>query len=160
MVPEIREAQLVSWMKTPKTAMAVITDIGEEKDIHPKKKEPVGKRLALAAQAVAHGEDVVFSGPVFRVMTVHGNRAIVEFSHAGSGLVAAEGGLKDFTIAAADSTNFVPAQAVIERGRVVVTSPDIAAPGAVRYGWTNWFVGSLFNREGLPATPFRSDRPR
>ena len=160
MVPEIREAQLVSWMKTPKTAMAVITDVGEEKDIHPKKKEPVGKRLALAAQAVAYGEDVVYSGPVFRVMTVHGNRAIVEFSHVGSGLAAAEGGLKDFTLAAAGSTNFVPAQAVIEGGRVVVTSPEVAVPGAVRYGWSNWFVGSLFNREGLPATPFRTDRPR
>ncbi len=160
MVPEIREAQLVSWMKTPKTAMAVITDVGEETDIHPKKKEPVAKRLALAAQAVAHGEKVVYCGPVFRVMTVHGNRAVVEFSHTGSGLVAAEGGLKDFTIAAAGSTNFVPAQAVVESGRVVVTSPDIAVPGAVRYGWTNWFVGSLFNKEGLPATPFRTDRPR
>ncbi|MBU4461410.1 MAG: sialate O-acetylesterase, partial [Verrucomicrobia bacterium] len=160
MVPEIREAQLVSWQTTPNTAMAVITDVGEEKDIHPVKKVPVGARLALAARALAHGEKVVYSGPVFRAMSVQGNRAILEFAHTGSGLVAAEGGLKDFTVAPAGSTNFVPAQAVIESGRVVVTSPGVAAPGVVRYGWSNWFVGSLFNKEGLPATPFRTDRPR
>lgn len=160
MVPEIREAQLVAWQTTPKTAMAVLADVGEEKDIHPAKKEPVGARLALAARAVAHGENVVYSGPAFRVMTVHGNRAILEFAHTGSGLVAAEGGLKDFTVAPAGSTNFVPALAVIGNGRVVVASPDVAAPGAVRYGWSNWFVGSLFNKEGLPATPFRTDRPK
>lgn len=160
MVPEIREAQLVSWQTTPNTAMAVITDVGEEKDIHPVKKAPVGARLALGARALAYGEKIVYSGPVFRAMTVQGNRAVLEFAHTGSGLVAAEGGLKDFTIAPPGSTNFVPAQAVIENGRVVVTSPDVAAPGAVRYGWSNWFVGSLSNKEGLPATPFRTDRPK
>ncbi|OQW97535.1 MAG: hypothetical protein BWK77_01480 [Verrucomicrobia bacterium A1] len=136
------------------------SNVGEEKDIHPVKKVPVGARFALAARALAHGEKVVYSGPVFRTMSVQGNRAILEFAHTGSGLVAAEGGLKDFTVAPAGSTNFVPAQAVIESGRVVVTSPDVAAPGAVRYGWSNWFVGSLFNKEGLPATPFRTDRPQ
>lgn len=158
MAPEIREAQLVAWETTPKTAMAVITDIGEEKDIHPVRKQQVGARLALAARAVAHGEKIEYSGPVFRGMNVQGNRAILEFSHAGSGLVAAAGGLTDFTVAPAGSTNFVPARAVIERGCVIVSSPEVAAPGAVRYGWSNWFVGSLFNKEGLPATPFRTDR--
>ena len=159
MVPEIREAQLVSWEKTPKTAMAVITDVGEETDIHPKKKQPVGERLALAARAIAYGERLEYSGPVFRSMKVSGNRAVLEFDHVGGGLAAAEGGLQDFTIAPAGSTNFVPATASIEGKRIVVSSPEVPVPGAVRYGWATWFVGSLFNKEGLPATPFRTDRP-
>lgn len=158
MVPDIREAQLAAWKTTPNTAMVVITDVGDETDIHPRKKEPVGRRLALAARAVAYGEKIVYAGPVFRAMTVHGNRAVLEFDHAGSGLAAAEGGLTNFVVASLGSTNFVPAQAVIEGDRVVVTSPEDMPPRAVRYGWSNWFVGSLFNKEGLPATPFRSDR--
>ncbi len=159
MGPEIREAQLVSWQKTPKTAMTVITDVGEQMDIHPKKKAPVGARLALAARALAYGEDVVYSGPVFKGMRTEAGKAILEFDHAGGGLVAAEGGLKDFVIAGADG-KFVAAQAAIDGARVVVSSPEVAEPKAVRYGWLNYFVGSLFNREGLPATPFRTDRPQ
>ncbi|MDZ4199876.1 MAG: sialate O-acetylesterase [Kiritimatiellia bacterium] len=158
MGPAIREAQLVAWQNTPGTMMVVTADVGEEADIHPRKKEPVGARLARAARAVAYGEDIVYSGPVYRALRVEGNRVSLEFDHIGSGLTAAEGGLQDFEIAASGTTNFVPAIAVIEGDRVIVQSPDVAAPGAVRYAWKNWFVGSLFNQEGLPATPFRTDR--
>src|SRR5439155_2830092 len=85
---ELREAQLLTNLHVPKTAMAVITDVGEERDIHPKKKEPVGARLALAAQALAYSEDIVYSGPVFKSMKVQEDKAIISFDHAGSGLEA------------------------------------------------------------------------
>jgi sialate O-acetylesterase len=156
MKPEIREAQLMSWQKVPRTAMAVITDVGEEKDIHPRKKEPVGARLALAARAVAYGEKIEFSGPVFQSMLVESNRAVLSFTHTGGGLVAQGGDLKGFTIAGEDHS-FVPATATIEGAKVVVTGPAVANPAAVRYGWANTPDVNLFNKEGLPATPFRTD---
>ena len=159
MTPELREAQLYSWQTTPKTAMAVITDVGEATDIHPKKKEPVGARLALAARTLAYGEKIEYSGPVYAGMKTDGDRAILSFAHVGGGLVAQDGALKGFTIAAAGTTNFVPAEAAIEGATVVVRSPQMEKPGAVRYGWANVPDVNLFNREGLPATPFRTDAP-
>ena len=81
MTPEIREAQLLSWQKVPRTGMAVITDVGNETDIHPTQKEPVGARLALAARAIAYGEKIEYSGPVYKSMKVKGSRAILSFSH-------------------------------------------------------------------------------
>jgi sialate O-acetylesterase len=156
MKPEIREAQLLSWQKVPRTAMVVITDIGDVTDIHPTKKEPVGARLALAARAIAYGENIEYSGPVFASMKVESNRAILSFTHIGSGLVAQGGELKGFTIAGADGT-FVPAKAAIDGDSVVVSSPEVATPVAVRYGWANAPDVNLFNKEGLPATPFRTD---
>jgi sialate O-acetylesterase len=156
MKPEIREAQLVSWQKVPRTAMAVITDIGNEKDIHPTQKEPVGARLALAARAIAYGEKIEYSGPVFASMKIEGERAILSFTHIGGGLMAKDGELKGFTIAGADGT-FAAAKAVVEGDKVVVSSPEVPKPVAVRYGWANTPDVNLFNKEGLPATPFRTD---
>jgi sialate O-acetylesterase len=156
MTPEIREAQLLSWQKVPRTAMAVITDIGNETDIHPTQKEPVGGRLALAARAVAYGEKITYSGPVYASMKVKGDQAVLLFKHLGSGLLAKGGDLKGFTIAGADG-NFTSATATIEGDKVIVSSPAVAKPVAVRYGWASTPDVNLFNKEGLPATPFRTD---
>jgi sialate O-acetylesterase len=155
MSPEIREAQLHTWQKVPKTAMTVTVDVGEATDIHPKKKEPVGHRLALAARAIAYGEKIEYSGPVFEKMSVEGDRAILSFSHVGSGLVAKDGVLKGFTISA-DNKVFVPANTCIKGDKVEVSGKEISKPVAVRYGWDNVPDVSLFNKEGLPATPFRT----
>jgi sialate O-acetylesterase len=156
MTPEIREAQLISWQKTPHTAMAVITDYGEATDIHPKQKEPVGARLALAARALVYGERIEYSGPVYKCMNLQGNKVILTFTHVGGGLVAKDGPLKGFTMAGADK-NFVPADAQIDGNTVVVSSSAVAKPVAVRYGWSNVPDINLFNKNGLPATPFRTD---
>jgi sialate O-acetylesterase len=156
MTPEIREAQLLTWQKVPRTAMVVIADVGEENNIHPKQKEPVGARLALAARAIAYGEKIEYSGPVYDSMKVEGSCAILSFTHIGRGLVAKGGELKGFTIARKDGI-FVSATAEIMEEKVVVSSPLVAEPIAVRYGWANAPDINLFNQEGLPATPFRSD---
>jgi sialate O-acetylesterase len=156
MSPEIREAQLISWQKTPKTAMVVITDYGDAGNIHPKHKEPVGVRLALAARAIAYGEKIEYSGPVYQSMKINGDKAILNFTHVGSGLEAKGGELKGFTIAGGDK-KFVDAKARIDGDTVVVSSEGVAHPVAVRYGWANVPDVNLFNKEGLPATPFRSD---
>ncbi|MEI8309939.1 MAG: sialate O-acetylesterase [Verrucomicrobiota bacterium] len=156
MSPEIREAQLLSWQKTPATAMAVTTDVGSATDIHPKQKEPVGARLALAARALAYGEKIEYSGPIFDTMKVAGNRATLTFKHTGTGLVAKDGELKGFTIAGADK-KFVPAKAVIEGKTIIVSAEEVTAPVAVRFGWNNVPDVNLYNKEGLPASPFRSD---
>jgi sialate O-acetylesterase len=156
MTPEIREAQLLSWQKTRNTAMAVTIDCGDAKDIHPANKEPVGARLALAARALAYGEEIEFSGPVFDSMRTKGTNAILRFTHHGGGLVARDGALKGFTIAGADKV-FHPAKAEIAGDTVVVASPEVPEPIAVRYGWANVPEGNLFNQAGLPATPFRTD---
>jgi len=156
MTPEIREAQLLTWQKVPRTSMAVITDYGNETNIHPTQKEPVGARLALAARAIAYGEKVEYSGPVYSSMKVEGDRAVLSFTHLGGGLAAKEGELKGFTIAGADG-NFVAAKAEIAGDKVMVSSPSVAKPVAVRYGWASTPDVNLFNKEGLPATPFRTD---
>ena len=156
MPPEIREAQLLSWQRVPRTAMAVITDVGNETDIHPTQKEPVGARLALAARAIAYGETIPYSGPVYDSMKVEGNRAVLSFTHVGNGLVAKGGDLKGFAIAG-ENGHFTSATATIEGDKVVVSNPAVAKPVAVRYGWANTPDVNLFNKEGLPATPFRTD---
>lgn len=157
MTPEIREAQLWSWQTVPRTAMAVITDVGDETDIHPTRKEPVGSRLALAARAIAYGEKLEYSGPVYRSMKIKSGKAILSFKHTGSGLVAKDGALKGFTIAGTDG-NFTPATARIEGNKVIVESAWVPVPRAVRYGWAATPDVNLFNQEGLPATPFRTDQ--
>ncbi len=152
---ELREAQLMT-LKLPKTGMAVITDVGEEKDIHPKKKQPVGERLALAARAVAYGEKIEYSGPVYSAMKVKGSSIELSFNHVGGGLIAKDGKLTGFTIAGADQ-KFVPAEAEIKGNKIIVSSSSVAQPVAVRFGWENWPVLNLWNKAGLPATPFRTD---
>jgi sialate O-acetylesterase len=156
MTPEIREAQLLTWQRVPRTAMAVITDVGEENNIHPTQKEPVGARLALAARAIAYGEKIEYSGPVYDSMKVKDNLAVIGFSHIGGGLVVKGAELKGFTIAGEDG-KFVNATAKIDGQKVMVFSPLVAKPVAVRYGWANAPDINLFNAQGLPATPFRTD---
>lgn len=156
MPPEIREAQLMSLRRSVNTAMTVTTDCGDAADIHPADKEPVGSRLALAARALAYGQGVEYSGPLFQGAKVEGDTVILSFSHAGMGLVSKGGPLKGFVIAGSDK-NFVPAKAEIRGDKVVVSSPEVPAPVAVRYGWENAPEVNLFNRAGLPASPFRTD---
>jgi sialate O-acetylesterase len=156
MTPEIREAQFLTWKKTPNTAMAVTVDVGEAENIHPTKKEPVGARLALAARALVYGEKIEYSGPEYDSLKIDKNRAVLSFKHTGSGLVAKDGSLKGFTIAGKDK-NFVPAKAEIQDDTVVVTSEQVPVPVAVRYGWSNVPDVNLWNKEGLPASPFRTD---
>jgi sialate O-acetylesterase len=156
--PAFRESQHRIWQKTPHTAMVVTTDVGDAANIHPTRKRPVGERLALAARALAYGEQVEYSGPVFESMKIDRDRAVILFSHLGSGLMAKGDVLKGFTIAGKDG-KFIPASAGIEGSSVVVTSEKIAMPVAVRYGWAMMPDGNLFNHEGLPAAPFRTDAP-
>ena len=154
----IREAQLKTLSQV-NTGMAVTIDIGEWNDIHPLDKKDVGKRLALSAQKVAYGDETVaYSGPIYKSMNIDGNKIILTFTNIGSGLIAKGGGeLKYFAIAGADK-HFVWAKAKIENNKVVVWNDEIANPVAVRYAWANNPEGAnLFNKEGLPASPFRTD---
>ena len=155
---ELREAQLLATQVLPKVGLAVITDVGEKDAIHPKKKEPVGARLALAARALAYGEKLEFSGPIFRSMKVADGKMILSFDHVGKGLEARDGGLKGFSICGSDK-KFVWAKAEIAGDTVVVSSPEVPAPIAVRYGWADFPVVNLWNKDGLPASPFRTDDP-
>src|SRR5260370_20334203 len=152
----MREIQRLTSLKVQTTAMAVITDAGDEKDIHPKKKEPAGARLALAARAIAYGEKIEYEGPVYQSIKVEDGKAVLSFTHVGAGLEAKDGKLTGFTVAGADG-NFVNAHAPIQGDTIVVSSPNIARPAAVRYGWANFAEGNLWNKSGLPASPFRTD---
>ncbi len=154
--PEIREAQLLTLSKSKNTAMTVTTDVGNAGDIHPNQKEPVGQRLALAARALAYDEKIEYSGPLYASMAAQGNKITISFTHTGGGLVAKDGELKGFTIAAANG-KFVPAKAEIKGSTVVVTGEGVTEPKAVRYGWANVPDVNLYNKEGIPASPFRSD---
>lgn len=156
MPPEIREAQRLSLTTIPNSAMVVTLDVGDANDIHPADKRPVGERLALAARALAYGEKIEYSGPLFQAVRIDGNRAILDFSHVGGGLVAKGGDLKGFTVCGADRV-FHPAHATIIGASVEVSAPEVAAPTAVRYAWANVPEGNLFNDAGLPASPFSSD---
>jgi sialate O-acetylesterase len=156
MPPEIREAQRLSLATIPNSAMAVTIDVGDANDIHPTDKKPVGERLALAARALAYGEQIEYSGPLFESFQIDGQRAVLKFSHAADGLVAQGGELKGFTIAGADKV-FQPARAVIVGDTVEVSTDGVSAPTAVRYAWANVPEGNLYNRAGLPASPFATD---
>ncbi|MEI8293386.1 MAG: sialate O-acetylesterase [bacterium] len=156
LTPGLREAQLLALESTKNTAMAVTTDVGNPVDIHPTNKEPVGHRLSLAARALAYGEKIEFSGPLYSSMRVEGNKAIVSFSHTGGGLIAKDGDLRGFMVAGSDG-RFFAAQAEIKGESVEVSSPGVQVPTVVRYGWANAPDVNLFNKEGLPASPFRTD---
>ena len=154
-----REAQAQS-LSVPNTGMAVAIDLGEWNDIHPDRKKDVGDRLALAAEKVAYGEkDVVYSGPLYGSATVDGNRILVSFSNIGSGLTTSDGEApSEFIIAGADK-KFVWAKTKIEGDKVMVWSDEIASPVYVRYAWAdNPPNPNLYNKEGLPASPFRTDK--
>jgi len=156
MKPELREAQFFTLKKSRQTAMVVTTDIGDPNNIHPARKATVGERLALAARALAYGEKLEYSGPLFSSLKIKDSKAVISFTHTGGGLVAQGAILKGFTIAGADG-KFVPARAEIKDRAVVVWSDEVKSPVAVRYGWANVPDVNLFNREGLPASPFRTD---
>ncbi len=154
----LRESQLKT-LSIPKTGMAVTIDVGEWNDIHPLEKKPVGNRLALAARKIAYGEDIVYSGPIYKSMEIKNDRIILNFDHTGSGLMAKGGNeLKRFAIAGPDS-NFVWANAkVISDSKIAVWSDKVENPVAVRYAWADNPEGAnLYNKEGLPASPFRTD---
>jgi sialate O-acetylesterase len=154
--PDLREAQRLTLDRVPATAMAVLTDCGDENDIHPVAKEPVGKRLALAARAVAYGESIEWSGPLYQSMKLSGDKVTLSFRHVGKGLVAKDGPLKGFTLAGEDG-NHVAAQAEIVGSEIVVSAKEVAEPKSVRFGWANTPDLNLFNADGLPASPFQAD---
>ena len=154
---ELREAQTMTLSAVPRSGMAVIVDIGENKDIHPKNKQDVGKRLALAAQKLAYGkDDAEFSGPIYREMQADGGKIRIKFDHA-KGLKTRDGSApKGFEIAGEDR-KFVWADAKIDGQDVIVSSPQVTKPVAVRYGWADDPAVSLYNAADLPASPFRTD---
>jgi sialate O-acetylesterase len=152
----LREAQLMT-LRTPNTGMVVTTDVGNAKDIHPNDKQEVGRRLALWALAKTYGKnDLVCSGPLYRSMRADAGAIRVEFDSVGGGLVSRGGPLRCFEIAG-DERKFVPAEAAIDGAAVVVRSASVANPGAVRFACGNAPDPNLFNAEGLPASPFRTD---
>ena len=156
--PQVREAQ-ATILALPNTGMAVATDIGEAKNVHPRNKQDVGDRLARIALAKTYGRKIEFSGPVFEGIKIEGDKIRVNFSHA-DGLIARDGKLKWFTLAGADG-KFVSAEATIDGKTIVVSSPEISAPTSVRYAWVNFPEGGhLYNAAGLPAAQFRSDAPK
>ena len=152
---ELREAQTMT-LREPQTGMAVIIDIGDENDIHPRNKLDVGRRLAAWALAGTYGQKVVPSGPLFDRYTVESDKVRIRFRY-GSGLKTIDGGpVRGFAIAGEDR-RFVWADARIEGDTVIVSSPTIQKPVAVRYGWADNPIANLYNNAGLPASPFRTD---
>jgi sialate O-acetylesterase len=154
---ELREAQLKS-LSVANTGMAVAIDLGEWNDIHPDKKKPVGDRLALIADKMVYGKDIVCSGPIFKSAAIDSNKIILSFTNTGTGLVANDGEeLREFAIAGADK-KFVWANAKIEADKIIVTSELVASPMYVRYAWADNPDVNFYNKEGLPASPFRTDK--
>jgi sialate O-acetylesterase len=153
----LREAQLQTMLSVPKTGMVVTMDIGSLTEIHPKNKQEVGRRLALWALANDYGcKDIVYSGPIYREMKIEGNKIRLLFDHIGSGLMAKNGPLTDFIISG-ENKEFVDATAIIEDDTVVVSSNEVKKPVAVRFAFTKVAMPNLYNKEGLPASPFRTD---
>jgi sialate O-acetylesterase len=151
---EVRDGQRRT-LTVKNTAMVVTTDICDS-DLHPRNKVDVGKRLALAARAIAYGETLVYAGPNFDRVEFKDGKAVLSFTQVGSGLVAKEGPLKGFAIAGVDR-KFVWADAEIVGKTVVVANAQVADPKAVRYAWAENPLGNLFNTEGFPASCFRTD---
>jgi len=153
----IVQEEMLKALKVPNTGMAVTIDIGMAKNIHPKNKQDVGKRLALWALAKTYGKDNVACGPLYKSMSKQGDKIVVTFDHVGEGLLAKGGEkLKGFAIAGADK-KFVWADAKIEGKTVVVSSAEVKDPAAVRYAWAVNPICNLYNQVHLPASPFRTD---
>lgn len=159
---ELREAQLVTVQRDPRAGMAVITDYGDPHDIHPIAKKPVGERLALAARGIAYKEKyLTYSGPIYKTMKYikvkNGlDKIALRFDHVGKGLTAKDGDLKGFAICGEDKI-WKWADAKIVGDTIEVSHADIEQPESVRYGWADYPVCNLFNKDGLPASPFRTD---
>ena len=148
-----------SALSEPNTALLVTTDLVEpDGDVHYKRKEPLGARLVLAADALAYGKKIEYSGPLYKNVEFKGNKAILSFSHIGGGLVAKDTALTGFTIAGEDK-KFYTGNASIEGDKVIVTNPNVANPKSVRYGWADhpWPDLNCWNKAGLPAAVFRTD---
>lgn len=156
--PVVREAmhKTLGLLDMPFTGMAVTTDIGDPNDIHPKNKQEVGRRLALWALALVYERDAPWMGPTLAGHTTENGAITLTFSHTDDGLVARGGELRGFQIAGSDRV-WHPATAKIDGQKVVVSSPDVRQPVAVRYNWANNPDGNLTNGVGLPAPPFRTD---
>lgn len=155
---EIWEAQARSAQDIPNTGMAVINDIGDLRDIHPRDKQDVGHRLALLAFAGTYGEtNLVCSGPTFKSLTVEGDHLRLNFTNVGGGLASRDGKpLTWFEVIDADTGGFVPATATIDGASVVVSAPGVKHPVAVRFAWSMMAEPNLMNAEGLPASAFRA----
>ena len=153
----LREAQLKS-LSVSATGMAVAIDLGEWNDIHPDNKKDVGERLALVAEKIAYGENIVYSGPIYQSSKTEGNKIIISFNHVGSGLKTNDGEQPgEFAIAGADK-KFVWGKTKIEGEKIIVWNDEIPNPMHVRYAWADNPVNpNLYNKEGLPASPFRTD---
>jgi len=154
--PTVRE-QMLQTLAVPNTGMAVTIDVGQANDIHPKNKQDVGKRLAQWALAKTYGKDVVACGPLYKSMRKEGDKIVLQFAYVDGGLAVRDGEkLKGFAIASEDK-KFVWAEARIEGGTVIVSSPQVGSPVAVRYAWANNPECNLVNKAGLAASPFRTD---
>lgn len=153
----LRESQLKS-LAVPNTGMAVAIDLGEWNDIHPDNKKDVGERLALAALKLAYKEDLVYSGPLYESSTIEGKKIVISFTNTGSGLMTNDSEAPSSFAIAGEDKKFVWASAKIEGNKVVVWNDAVANPKYVRYAWAdNPLDPNLFNKEGLPASPFRTD---
>ncbi len=157
--PELREAQTMA-LKIPHTGMIVTTDLNDSlTNIHPAFKWVVGQRLELQALGNTYDKKVVFSGPMYDKMKIKGDKIILDFKYTGNGLVSHDGKpLSYFTIAGNDG-KFVDATAIIKGDKVEVSSPEVSSPVAVRFGWTEVAEPNFYNKDGLPAVPFRTDNP-
>jgi sialate O-acetylesterase len=153
--PALREAQAMA-LALPQTGMAVTIDIGDGGDIHPKNKQEVGYRLALAAEGIAYGMDVIYSGPVYESMAVEGDKIRLRFKYVYGGFAPKGPQVTGLEIAGEDR-KFVRAQATMEGDTLLVSSSSVAHPVAVRYAWAMNPSCNLYNRAGLPAAPFRTD---
>jgi len=155
-LPEFWEAQAAA-LSIPNTGMVVASDIGNLKNIHPKNKQEVGRRLALWALAKTHGrKDLVYSGPAYRAMDIEGDKIRIRFEHVGGGLASRDGKPLDGFEIIGKETDFVKANAQIDGECVVVSSPEVTQPMAVRFAWHRNAEPNLMNKEGLPAVPFRA----
>jgi len=150
----LREAQ-TQTLALPQTAMAVTTDLGDIEDVHPRRKKPVAERLWLAARAVVYGEELLYSGPIFKSMHSDGAKLRLSFEHAGTALSLQGEELKGFAVAGADG-KYQNAQAKMDGTQVVVWSDKVKQPVSVRFGWADFTYANLYNSAGLPAVPFRA----
>ncbi len=158
--PELQEAQALTAQNVPNSGMSVTNDIGNETDIHPKNKQEVGRRLALVALAKTYGKSVEYSGPMLKSVRRDGDKLRLTFSHANGGLVAkGSANVTGFEVAGVDG-KFVAATASMDGDAVIVTSPDVATPTALRYAWAANPNANLYNKANLPASPFRAEVKR
>ena len=153
---ELRDAQLWTAKTVRNTGLAVTIDVGDSKNLHPPRKAEIGGRLALWALGTTYGREIVYSGPIYESMKIAGNEVHIRFRFVGDGLEARGEALKGFSIAGADR-KFHWADARVEGNEVVVSGKEVSSPVAVRYAWAGSPEGNLYNKNGLPASPFRTD---